>query len=106
MKHLKKYSESKSTDDEVKRYFLDAYQNSSCSVPDEFPSYASEFYIYDNYYLYDNKIYIFSSRPSGNWYHTEIKLCELKPGDLIKKLEKKLNKIEKAIEKLSYGHDV
>ena len=112
MKHLRKFNESKKIS-RVEKFFLDAYQNGHCSVPDEFENMASEFYVYDYYYLYDNNIYSFSSRPSGDWHHTEIKLCEFKPSGLIDKLtnrikdiEEDLDKVEKAIEKLAYGHDV
>jgi len=108
MKHLRNFYEgkkiqnsSKKKKSEAEEYFLDAYQNNYCSVPDEFSKIASEFYVYDDYYLYDNNIYQFS-----DWYHTEITLSKLKPSDLIKELEEELDKIEKAIEKLAYGHDV
>ena len=113
MKHLRDFYEgkqiqnsSKKKKSEVEEYFLSAYRKNYCSVSDEFPKIASEFYVYDDYYLYDNNIYHFSRRPSGDWYHTEITLCKFKPSELIKDLEEELDKIEKAIEKLAYGHDV
>lgn len=118
MKHLRNFNEdkqisssiqvlkqhlTKSKKSEAEEHFLKAYKYNSCSVPDEFESMASEFYVYDDYYLYDNNIYKF--RRDG--YHTaEIKLSKMKPSELIKNLEEKLDKIEKAIEKLAYGHDV
>ena len=105
MKHLKKYNESNKKS-EVQNYFLEAQKYNRCSVPDEFPEMASEFYVYDDYYLYDNSLYHFTIKPSGDWYHNEIVLSDYKPSELIKKLEVKLDEIEKAIEKLSYGHDV
>jgi len=114
MNHIRKFneSESKSKISEIEKYFLEAYQTGNSRYflprfhPDKFPEMASEFHVYDNFYLYDNNIYDYSRTPSGNWYITEIKLSELKPSDLIKELEEKLDKIEKAIEKLAYGHDV
>jgi hypothetical protein len=102
MKHIKKFNES--LDNESTVYFERAMRGSA-SVPDDFHKIASKYHIYDNIYLYDDEVFIYSSRPSGDWYHTEISLSDKPIKHFIDEFSKKIDLLEKAIYKLENGSD-
>jgi len=103
MKYLSKF-ESK-LNDEIGKIFKRAIESGSVSVGDDFFDEASEYYIYDDYFIYDNLIFKYSSRPSGDWYHTEIVKMTMTKNELLEKIEKEIDKLENAYNKL-YNIDI
>jgi hypothetical protein len=96
MIYIKKF-ESKS---EIEKYFKKALDHGSSSVSDDFYSEASEYHVYEDYFIYDDIIFHHSSRPSGDWYHTEIVKSKLTKKMLMDKIEKEIDILEKAYNKL------
>jgi hypothetical protein len=103
MKYLSKF-ESKSNN-EIVKIFKRAIESRSVSVGDDFFKEASDYYIYDDYFIYDNIIFKHSSRPSGDWYHSEIVKMTMTKKELLEKIEKEINKLESVYNKL-YNIDI
>lgn len=103
MKYLDKFNESK--EEEIINDFEKAYTKGSCSFNQEY--YGSnwikkrkDFHLYDNYYLYRDAIFQLNTRPSGDWYHTELVRLKEEPHIFKEKIFKKIEELEKAFDKL------
>lgn len=103
MKYLSKFESN--LNNEIVKIFKRAIESRSVSVGDDFFKKAFEYYIYDDYFIYDNVIFRYSSRPSGDWYHTEIVKMDITKTELLEKIEKEINKLEKVYDKL-YNIDI
>lgn len=89
----------------IPNIFKRALSERSVSVSDDFTKAASEYHVYKDYYIYDGIIFSYSSRPSGDWYHTEITKSSMTRKDLLEKIEKEIEELEEAYNKL-YSNDL
>lgn len=103
MKHLNRFNES--IEEEIINDFEKAYTKGSCSFNldyygSKWDKKRGEFHLYDDYYLYKDAIFQLNTRPSGDWYHTElVKLKE--PAHVFKeKIFKKIQELEVAFDKI------
>lgn len=89
----------------ITNIFKRALSERSVSVSDDFTKAASEYHVYKDYYIYDGIIFSYSSRPSGDWYHTEITKSSMTRKDLLEEIEKEIEELEEAYNKL-YSSDL
>jgi hypothetical protein len=89
----------------IPNIFKRALSERSVSVSDDFTKEASEYHVYKDYYVYDGIIFSYSQRPSGDWYHTEITKSSMTRKDLLEKIEKEIEELEEAYNKL-YSNDL
>lgn len=103
MKHLNRFNESK--EEEIISDFEKAYTKGSCSFNvdyygSDWSKKRGEFHLYDNYYLYRDAIFQVNTRPSGDWYYTELVKLKEEPHIFKEKIFKKIEELEKAFDKL------
>lgn len=108
MKHLNKFNEAKHPVDkaaEIEANFEKAYKEGDASFNVDY--YSSDwnkvepkYHLYDNYYLYRDAVFKMVTRPSGDWYYTELVKIN-KPLHVFKEdVYKRIEQLESAFNKL------
>lgn len=101
IKKFEIFNESK--EDEIIRDFESAYKKGSCSFNEEYygnnPK-LKEFHLYDDYYQYKDAIFSIYTRPSGDWYHTELIKSDIDPHSFKLKIYDQIKKLEDAMDKI------
>lgn len=108
MRYINKFNEareSRTKEQEIIDDFEKAYKTGSTSFNQEYygstwSKMRSEWHLYDNYYLYRDAIFSVVTRPSGDWYHTELVKLKEEPHVFKEKIFKKIEQLEKAFDKL------
>jgi hypothetical protein len=103
LKYLKHINESK--DKEIESDFEKAYKSGSVSFNLDYYSsdwgrVKSKYHLYDEFYLYKDAIFNISTRPSGDWYHTELVKLDKPVIKFKEEILKKIDKLEEKIDKL------
>jgi hypothetical protein len=109
MKHLRKYNEAKSHPidkaAEIEADFEKAYKSGSASFNVDYYSsdwskVKSKYHLYDDFYLYKDAVFVMNTRPSSDWYYTELRKID-KPLHIFKEdVYKRIEQLESAFNKL------
>lgn len=110
MKHLKTINEvlrtkDMSREEEAELEFKEAYEKGRSSPNVDYLAKAwntvsSKYHLYDNYYLYEDAIIQYSSRPSGDWYSSELTRLKDEPHTFKTKIYDRIQQLEIAFNKI------
>lgn len=104
MKYIKRINESK--EDESEQVFKYAITKGHTSVKVEYlgndwKKVSDKYYLYDNFYYYEDKILQLVERESGDWYYYELEVLKVHPLEFKNKIFERINKLEEAFGKIT-----